>query len=477
MTINTTTNRVEFAGDDVTTVLPFPYYFLADTDLVIIQTVIATGVQTTKTLTTHYTVTGAGNPAGGSVTMLTAPASTVTSTIYRDPAATQDVDLVEGDPLPVETAVERPLDKLTMLVQRVKELVARSLRLSDGDTYNGTLALPFDRALKYLAFDANKAPIASSGPTGDSSIPVSAFVETVLDDANGAAVITTLVNSATAAVARNTFGSTTVGDAVFIATNAAAARAALNIDITGMIRGLTYVNSAGDVTNDIDIAAGSCADSTGVDFLTLAAITKQSDVAWAVGTAAGGLDTGAVGNSDYYIWAIKRVDTGVVDVLFSLSATAPTMPTNYTLKRRIGWFKRVGGAVVAFTTYETDGGGLELMWTAPTVDVSLVNTLGTSRRTDVVKVPLNFSVTARLSVYIQDPANNPIIWIGCPDHADAGTPVDSNDANISMTTGNSYLDELRIRTSSAGLIAARSNTASVDLYQVSTYGFIWSRRN
>jgi hypothetical protein len=126
------------------------------------------------------------------------------------------------------------------------------------------------------------------------------------------------------------------------------------------ISGLTYANNAGDATNDLDIAIGSCRDSTNaMDMLLTSTLTKQSDAAWAVGTAAGGLDTGAVGNSDYYIWLIKRSDTGVVDALYSLSATAPTMPANYDYKRLIGWFKRTGGTIVAFHTYETEGGGLE----------------------------------------------------------------------------------------------------------------------
>jgi hypothetical protein len=41
----------------------------------------------------------------------------------------------------------------------------------------------------------------------------------------------------------------------------------------------------------------------------------------------------------YYVWLIRRSDTGVVDALFSESATAPTMPTNYDHKRLIGAVK------------------------------------------------------------------------------------------------------------------------------------------
>jgi hypothetical protein len=113
----------------------------------------------------------------------------------------------------------------------------------------------------------------------------------------------------------------------------------------GHIYGLTLTTNSTDATNDVDIAAGEAAsDDTAPALITLAsAITKRFDTAWAVGTNQGGLDTGSVGNSRYAIWAIKRPDTGVVDVLSSLSFTAPTMPANYTQKALIGEFTRAGG--------------------------------------------------------------------------------------------------------------------------------------
>lgn len=56
-------------------------------------------------------------------------------------------------------------------------------------------------------------------------------------------------------------------------------------------------------------------------------------------TGAGGLDTGALAVSTWYsIWRIGKTD-GTRAWLFSLSATAPTMPSGYTLKARIGWFR------------------------------------------------------------------------------------------------------------------------------------------
>lgn len=239
------------------------------------------------------------------------------------------------------------------------------------------------------------------------------------------------------------------------------------------ISGWTYSNNGTDPTNDIDIAAGSGLDSTRAYFITGSALTKQSDVAWAVGTAAGMLDTGAVGDNDYYLWVIARSDTGVVDYLSSLSSTAPTMPASYDYKRLIGWFKRVGGTIVAFHTYETEGGGLEFAWDNPTQDVNLAATLTTSRRTDAIKVPLNFSVKANITVNCYDGTAAWQIWVGCPDTTDAAVVGMMSGAAASVS---GHMDTFEIRTSAAGLIASRSSIATIDTYSVYTNSFVMARR-
>lgn len=160
MTISSTTNRVSYTGNGVTTAFSFPYAFHSTADLVVVETVIATGVQTTKALTTHYTISGTTDAqgfyqSGGTVTAVTAPASTVTWTIYRDPAITQGAELVENDALPVKAGVESPLDRLTMIAQRLKDRLDRSLQLPEGDTSGATVEIPseVDRAGKLLYFD------------------------------------------------------------------------------------------------------------------------------------------------------------------------------------------------------------------------------------------------------------------------------------------------------------------------------------
>lgn len=286
-----------------------------------------------------------------------------------------------------------------------------------------------------------------------------------------------LTQSAAGTIARFAVGANgTVPMARSADTNGLAYVAALN----KAIYGLTYDNGT-DAVNDLNINVGGAMDATGAYWMTLAsALGKQSDVAWAVGgttgTPLGGLDTGAVGNSDYYVWLIARSDTGVVDALYSLSSTAPTMPANYDFKRLIGWFKRVGGTVVAFHTYETEGGGIEQNWDVPTLDINLSNTLTTARRTDAVKVPLNFSTLANLTAHGDD-ATATVINIACPDQTDAApsTTVAPLAQLVGIGAANVQA-QLQIRTSATGTIASRA-TQTIDNYQVITTGFRWARRN
>lgn len=114
----------------------------------------------------------------------------------------------------------------------------------------------------------------------------------------------------------------------------------------GHIFGLDLTNNGSDANNDIDIAVGSAVDNTVLAYMRLtSAITKRLDANWAVGTNQGGLDTGAKANNTvYFLWLIQRSDTGVVDVLFSASSTAPTMPANYDRKALIGATRTDGSA-------------------------------------------------------------------------------------------------------------------------------------
>lgn len=101
--------------------------------------------------------------------------------------------------------------------------------------------------------------------------------------------------------------------------------------LQGYLYGLSATTNSGTPSTNIDVAAGAAASSATPYYLIqlLSSITKNTNTSWAVGTGNGSLDTGSIANSTYYGYLIQRSDTGVVDVLTSLSSTSPTMPTNY----------------------------------------------------------------------------------------------------------------------------------------------------
>jgi hypothetical protein len=104
----------------------------------------------------------------------------------------------------------------------------------------------------------------------------------------------------------------------------------------GHLSGLKPSNNATDTVNDIDIAVGECrSDDDTEDMVLASALTKRLDAAWVVGTNQGGRDTGSIADVTWHLFLIKNVTTGVVDALFSQSLTAPTMPSGYTVKRRL----------------------------------------------------------------------------------------------------------------------------------------------
>jgi hypothetical protein len=93
-----------------------------------------------------------------------------------------------------------------------------------------------------------------------------------------------------------------------------------------------------DTAHDLNITAGSVKATDGAyDLVLETEITKRIDATWAVGDDAGGWESGtSIPTSGIiYVWLIASSTSGVVDVLFSLSATSPTMPSGYDKKRRI----------------------------------------------------------------------------------------------------------------------------------------------
>lgn len=150
MTLEASTSRVQYATNGTTGPFAVPFYFLANTHLQVVYTP-ATGISETLTLTTHYSVSGAANPAGGSVTTVTAYPSGGTITIVRSVPLTQLTDYEDGDRFPADSH-ETALDKLTMIDQQQQETLNRAFVLPVASSGVST-QLPLPAANLFLAWN------------------------------------------------------------------------------------------------------------------------------------------------------------------------------------------------------------------------------------------------------------------------------------------------------------------------------------
>lgn len=393
MTISSQTNRWVYNGDGSTVAFPYTNKIFAASDLAVTVGGVA------QVLNTDYTLAGVGVDAGGTVTFVAAPASGTGNVILvRDVPATQGTDIPLGGAFPA-SLVEDGLDKVTVLVQQVADKIVRSLVQPNADPA-AIAELPgvASRASKFLAFDASGDPIASSGPVGET--PVSAFMETMLGDANAADARATLglgigtdvqADLDVPSQAEAETGTATI-ERVWTAERISQAIGALAITPLprGYIDGLLLANNGTDANNDIDIGIGECRNDTNDGNLMLTSLlTKQLDAAFAEGTNLGGLDSGTKANDTWYhIFAIAKAD-GTVDALFSTSALTPTMPTGFTKKRRIGAVRTNGsGSIRGFLQ-----NGDVFQWkSSPGADFSA--STGTSQNLITVSAPIGLKVPA-----------------------------------------------------------------------------------
>jgi hypothetical protein len=140
MTISSTTSRNDYTGSDAVLIYAYSFRIFSDTDLRVTVRKISTGVETTLTKTTDYTVSGVGSTSGGNATLVNAGQSwlnvdgTLSSayklTIRRVRPLTQQTDIRnQGTYFP--EIQEDALDHGIMVAQQQQDGIDRSVKLPE----------------------------------------------------------------------------------------------------------------------------------------------------------------------------------------------------------------------------------------------------------------------------------------------------------------------------------------------------------
>ncbi len=192
-TVSSTSPRNDYVGTGSVSAYDYTFRIFANSDLRV-TTQTSAGVVTALVLTTDYTVTGANNPNGGTITLVAGNlASGTTLTIRSDRTPRQDTNLRNQGSFSASTH-ETKFDELTRYAQQLRDVLSRSIHFPETETgtdASTTLPSATLRASKFLAFDGSGNVTTASGTSANLG-PVSSYIDTLLDDASASAARTTL---------------------------------------------------------------------------------------------------------------------------------------------------------------------------------------------------------------------------------------------------------------------------------------------
>jgi len=366
MTVSSTTTKNSYSGNASTTVFAYGFKIFDDDDIIVIIRTDSTGAETTKTKTTHYTVSNVGSASGGNVTFTSGntPASGETVVLIRNTARTQLTDYTPNDPFPADSH-EDALDKLTLITQELEENIGRSLKVSQTNVI-ATSEFTADataRANKILGFDASGNLQVTTGKVDTVTSSVSAV------SAGGTPTASATYTASSGALAL-AFGLVTGNTG---ATGNTGSTGAAGVD-NGLA--LTFSNS----TSDADPGGGKLAFNNGtISSATVAFIDDADDNGVDISSFAQSWDD-AVNSTARGLLLVTKEGTPTTFALFKVSG-ATTNASGYT-KVPIthvvsnGSFSNTDGIRVAFTYSGADGAtgsagsnaGLALTWSNSTSD-------------------------------------------------------------------------------------------------------------
>jgi hypothetical protein len=151
------TPRIGYTATASQTAFTVPFVFFENSDLRVYQNEVL------LTLDVDYTVTGAEDEDGGTVTLVTGATVGDAILISRHVPIEQTTHIPPSGPLDI-AAINIQISKLIAISQQLNDVFERSLRQPDSEDLLD-MELPAARENKLLGFDSDGAPVAVLGPS------------------------------------------------------------------------------------------------------------------------------------------------------------------------------------------------------------------------------------------------------------------------------------------------------------------------
>lgn len=203
MTVSASTVKQIYTGDGTTTTfaIPFTYPgdFLDSGDVRVVlrdETDPANITEALQTNPTQYSISGTN------VVMVTAPTATQKLLVKRQLDLLQEIDFLTSGKRPGPT-YEKGLDKLTMLVQQLKEMIDRAILLKETDSASPP-EFPAAEANTFIGWNAAGDDLENKDATELNTILGALLAANNLSDLANAATARTNLGLGTAAVADST---------------------------------------------------------------------------------------------------------------------------------------------------------------------------------------------------------------------------------------------------------------------------------
>jgi hypothetical protein len=351
-----------YNGNGATTAFSVTWPFF--TGSLVVTAIASTGVETTQTITTHYTVAGGtdanGLPATGTVTMLTAPASGTTLRIARSTTKTQALALTNNDPFPAKS-IEAAFDKAILITQEGANGSADEIT-GDVMTLDSSGATDYWDAESHKIRNITDGTDATDAATkGQLDAAVLGELSTPLSLANGGTAATTAAgartslglgtmavqDAATVAITGGSIagitdlavadGGTGAGTAAAARTNLSAAASGANTDITSVTLGNTGLKVA-------DTNA-----SHYLQFLPGSDLTADRALTFTTGDAARTITLS--GNPTLSDWFDQSVKVAASPTFAAITATSSIKSSSATAG--VGYATGAGGTVTQGTSKST----------------------------------------------------------------------------------------------------------------------------